>query len=200
MYDINGVFRFESTRDFVGIIGSRHPSNEEWNTAYHLARHTVKKGKIVVSGLANGIDTAAHRGALDEGGTTIAILNTPMKQSRIYPPENVDLAAEIIKTGCLIHPYQTTDQEADHLLGKEKGMNRFTKRLIERNILLAHLCPAIVTVGEAEIITGGTKWAMNYGKLFDKKVIRCDSKGRFDENPQFEQAKVWWEMELTLPC
>jgi hypothetical protein len=199
MFDVCGTYPFSSTEHFVGIIGSRNPSKEEWNTAYHLGKRAAEKGKIVVSGLAVGIDTAAHRGALDAGGITIAILNTPKKQASVYPPENRSLAEQIRNSGCLIHPYTTTDSEADRLNGKEKGLNRFSRRLIERDILLARLCPVIIAVKDEGRIEGGTKWAVNYGIRFQKDVLRCDTSGTFHSNPDVEHAKVWWDMELVLP-
>ncbi len=86
-----------STRcNWVAIVGSRNASYEELDLAYKLAYESAKQGKIITSGLAKGIDAAAHQGAIDAGGKTIAIVNTPSFQE-IYPKENRHLAEEIKK-------------------------------------------------------------------------------------------------------
>lgn len=84
----------------VAIVGSRHPSPYGQRIASHLAGGLVRAGYTVVSGLARGIDAAAHRGAIDAGGRTIAVLGTGVLN--IYPPEHADLAAEVIRHGALL--------------------------------------------------------------------------------------------------
>jgi DNA processing protein len=84
----------------VAIVGSRHPSPYGQRIASHLAGGLVRAGYTVVSGLARGIDAAAHRGAIDAGGRTIAVLGTGVLN--IYPPEHADLAAEVISHGALL--------------------------------------------------------------------------------------------------
>lgn len=181
---------------WVGIIGSRNASDNEKKKTREFAYHCAKAGYIVVSGLALGMDTEAHWGAIEAGGKTIAIVNTPLHQA-INPSSNRELANEIKKNGCIIHPYQTTDEEADALFGKEKGVSRYTKRLWERDVLLAHFCPKIVPTKESEeMITGGTRWAVNYGKIFEKEVLRLDGNGKLRKNVLVEEAKVWWAPEM----
>jgi hypothetical protein len=143
-----------------------------------------------VSGLAKGIDAAAHTGALFAGGMTIGIVNTPIQQN-IYPKENIPLSNRIKDSGCLIHPFDTLANES-----KENGLSHFSKRLLERDILLAHWCPMIISVSDNEIITGGTKWATGYGIKFGKVVYRCDSKMDYHINPKVEKSKIWWESEI----
>jgi len=84
----------------VAIVGSRHPSPYGKRVAAQLAGGLARAGYTVVSGLARGIDAAAHRGALDAGGRTIAVLGTGILT--IYPPEHVDLAAEVMASGAVI--------------------------------------------------------------------------------------------------
>jgi DNA processing protein len=84
----------------VAVVGSRHPSPYGKRIASQLAGGLVRAGYTVVSGLARGIDAAAHRGALDAGGRTIAVLGTGVLN--IYPPEHADLAAEVIGHGALL--------------------------------------------------------------------------------------------------
>ena len=153
--------------NWVAIIGSREASSKELETAYTYAKQMVTEGKIVVSGLAIGIDAFAHQGAIDAGGKTIAIVNTPVTQA-IYPEENMGLAEEIRKNGFILYPYGT---RANKKGKEEKGISHFTKRLIERDVLLARLCPTIVAVkDEDRPITGGTRYGVHYGKKFNQEV------------------------------
>ena len=77
----------------VSVVGSRAASAEDLKRARRLVRELVSRCVTVVSGLAAGIDTAAHQEAISEGGRTIAVLGTPLDQT--YPTSNVDLQREI---------------------------------------------------------------------------------------------------------
>ncbi len=71
------------------IIGSRKASSEALEATRDIARTLARRGVIIVSGLAVGIDTAAHKAAIEEGGRTIAVLGTPL--NHVYPRENIAL-------------------------------------------------------------------------------------------------------------
>lgn len=85
----------------VGIVGSRRCSTYGQNVALMLARDLASRGVCVVSGLARGIDGAAHRGALEASGRTVAVLGTGLDE--VYPRDHRKLAAEILeKSGALV--------------------------------------------------------------------------------------------------
>jgi DNA processing protein len=86
----------------VAIIGSRAASNVALETAERLAADLAARGIAVVSGLARGVDSAAHRGAL-RTGRTIAVLGSGL--DRIYPAEHVKLAEEIAASGLVLSEY-----------------------------------------------------------------------------------------------
>jgi DNA processing protein len=71
------------------VIGSRKASSEGLRAASDIARTLARRGVIIVSGLAEGIDTSAHKATIEEGGHTIAVLGTPL--DRVYPKENFQL-------------------------------------------------------------------------------------------------------------
>jgi len=71
------------------VIGSRKASSEALRAASDIARTLARRGVIIVSGLAEGIDTSAHKATIEEGGHTIAVLGTPL--DRVYPKENFQL-------------------------------------------------------------------------------------------------------------
>ena len=84
----------------IAIVGSRRSTPYGVRVAERLGASLARVGFTVVSGLARGIDTAAHRGALKAGGRTIAVLANGLES--IYPPENEGLAVEITASGALI--------------------------------------------------------------------------------------------------
>ncbi|MBI5742268.1 MAG: DNA-protecting protein DprA [Candidatus Niyogibacteria bacterium] len=84
-------------RPLVAIVGTRKATNYGLKVARELARELAARGVVVVSGLAFGIDAAAHRGALEASGTTLAILGSGVNQ--LYPTANADLARELMDRG-----------------------------------------------------------------------------------------------------
>jgi DNA processing protein len=84
----------------VAIVGSRHATHYGLTQAERLAAGLARAGFTIVSGLARGIDAAAHRGALSAGGRTLAVLGSGVLN--IYPPEHQELAAQVRGQGAII--------------------------------------------------------------------------------------------------
>jgi DNA processing protein len=85
----------------VGVIGSRMCSTYGENASEMLSRDLASRGISVISGLARGIDAAAHRGAIRGSGKTVAVMGTGI--DAVYPKENTGLVREILETGgCLV--------------------------------------------------------------------------------------------------
>jgi DNA processing protein len=87
----------------LAIVGSRNPTRGGQRNAYEFAKHLGKSGFCIVSGLAQGIDAAAHEGALDADALTVAFLGHGI--DRIYPAENRELAHRIASAGALCSEY-----------------------------------------------------------------------------------------------
>jgi DNA processing protein len=90
-------------RPAVAIVGARSCSDYGAHVARELARDLARAGVVVVSGLARGIDGCAHRGALDAGGETVAVLGCGI--DRDYPRAHAQLAAHVAGTGLIVAEY-----------------------------------------------------------------------------------------------
>ena len=87
----------------VAIVGSRRATAYGEEMARELARELGRRGLTIVSGLARGIDAAAHRGAIEAGARTVAVLGSGL--DRIYPPEHQGLAADVAVSGALLSEF-----------------------------------------------------------------------------------------------
>jgi DNA processing protein len=115
-------------RPQVAMVGARDASAPGLRLAHDIAGALSQKGWGVTSGLARGIDTAAHRGTLTAGGHTVAVLGGGI--DHIYPPENASLFDEIAHTGALVSEAPTgTAPTAAHFPRRNRiiaGLARFT--------------------------------------------------------------------------
>lgn len=127
----------------VAIVGTRHPEPRAAQLARALGRELAEAGWLVVSGGALGIDAEAHRGALEAGKPTVAVLGTPL--SNLYPPENRPLLHEIAESGCVLSEVLADDP-------------MYRARFIQRNRIIAALT-SITVVVQAPFASGALSTA-----------------------------------------
>ncbi len=87
----------------IGIVGSRNPTPGGADTAYQFASHLSRAGLTITSGMALGIDAQGHKGALDGGGKTVAVVGTGL--DRVYPAAHRELAHRIAAQGALVSEF-----------------------------------------------------------------------------------------------
>jgi DNA processing protein len=112
----------------AAIVGTREPSRSAANLAHRLGRELAARGLTVVSGLALGIDTAAHRGAT-ETGRTIAVLGSGIRY--IHPRENAELAEAITGCGAILsdlHP--NTPPRGQNLMARDRIISGLSRAVI----------------------------------------------------------------------
>jgi DNA processing protein len=100
------------SRTAVAIVGSRRASPGSLDIAYRLASDLARIGFTIVSGLARGCDGAAHRGALDASGTTVAVLGSG--PDVIYPPEHDALAEQVVRRGAIVSEFPSGTPPLPH--------------------------------------------------------------------------------------
>jgi DNA processing protein len=127
-----GPYGFD--RPGIAVVGSRRPTLYGLRVARALADDLARRGFCVISGLARGIDTAAHEGALAAGGPTVAVLGTGLDV--VYPPENGDLHRRIGEAGAVLSEFP---------LGRPPDRRAFPRR----NRIVSGLAVAVVVVESA---------------------------------------------------
>jgi len=124
----------------VSIVGSRKASPEGLSDTRRMTKILVEKEVVIVSGLAEGIDTAAHKTAIEAGGRTIAVLGTPLNET--YPPKNLKLQQEIMHHHLAISQFPI-------------GHNTTRKDFVIRNRTMALISDATIIVEALE--TSGSR-------------------------------------------
>jgi DNA processing protein len=120
----------------VAVVGSRRPTPYGEKITYQIASELARAGAVIVSGLAIGIDSVAHRAALDAGGKTVAVLAHGL--DRVYPYRHRGLAMEILaKGGALVSEYDV-------------GIPPLPHQFIDRNRIIAALSMGVVVTEAAE--------------------------------------------------
>lgn len=140
----------------IAIIGTREPSPYGYTIGKHYANRVVEKGCTVISGLAEGCDSAGHTGCLESNGITIAILPTPISRDKIYPKNNTALANNILENnGCLLSEYH-----------EFSTVSRYN--FVNRDRLQCGLADGTIVVETGE--KGGTMHAVNGTRKLGKPL------------------------------
>lgn len=132
---VRGAWREAIAQPCLAVVGSRRCSSYGVNAARSLARELAGNQLTIVSGLARGIDAAAHRGTLEANGRTIAVVGTGLETT--YPREHHKLAAEIAATGAILSEFPL-------------GTPPLPQNFPYRNRILSGLCFGVLIVEAAE--------------------------------------------------
>ena len=138
----------------VGIVGSRRPTEYGLNAAAEIGGALAESGAVIVSGLADGLDSAGHKAAVQNGSPTIGVLGVPI--DRTYPAANVGLRHKIEQNGCIISEYPPD--------GTSPGAIGF----LQRNRLIAALSSALLVVEARE--KSGTMSTVAHAERYGKPV------------------------------
>lgn len=157
----------------VAVVGTREPSIEGQARTKKLVRSLVEDDFTIVSGLAKGVDTIAHKTALENGGRTIAVIGTPL--SHAYPKDNADLQREIAKNFLVISQVPVLRYEA-----QDYRYNRLF--FPERNKTMSALTEATIIVEAGE--TSGTLIQARAALEQGRKLFILDS--------CFQNPKLSW--------
>jgi DNA processing protein len=129
----------ENRTTTVAIVGTRKPTMYGKEVAHTLSYDLAKKGVVIVSGLALGIDSVAHKAALEAGGTTIAVLANSV--DKIYPRTNQDLANKILASGgAILSEYEPPTEARNY-------------QFLARNRIVSGLSDAVIVI-EAAVRSG----------------------------------------------
>jgi DNA processing protein len=125
------------SRPGVAIVGTRRPSDAGMRRAQGIATHFARAGFPILSGLAEGIDTLAHRAAIAAGGTTTAVLGTPV--TAVYPPGNRDLQRRLARDFLIVSQVPIV-RYAHRAAGSSSQFFR------DRNATLAALAAGVIVI------------------------------------------------------
>ena len=142
----------------VAVVGTRTASTTGIQRAAKMSRLLSDQDVTVVSGLARGIDTAAHRAALKAGGRTISVLGTGI--TRCYPAENADLAEAIIASGALVSQFWPTSPPSRYTFPR-------------RNVVMSGMSQGTVVIEASS--TSGAKMQARLALEHGKKVFLIHS-------------------------
>ena len=142
----------------IAIVGSRRASHEGRALAADAASELVRRGFVVISGLAVGIDATAHEAAMHAGGRTIAVIGTSLDQA--YPRHHAELQARIAREHLVVSPF-------------EHGTPTARWHFPARNRIMARLARAMVLVEAGE--TSGTRHQVRECLALDRPVFVHDA-------------------------
>ena len=172
-----GLWDLVNTR-CVAVVGARKASDAGLERAALVAKHLVADHFTVVSGLARGVDTAAHTAAIDAGGYTIAVLGTPITEN--YPSENRQLQQRIADHHLVVSQVPIVRYAQQHFRGK-------THFFPERNITMSALTEATVIVEASD--TSGTLVQARHALKQKRKLFIMDN--------CFRQPSLQWPAKFV---
>lgn len=138
----------------VGVVGSRRPTRYGVEAAAHLGSALAKSGAVIVSGLADGLDSEGHKAAVANDAPTIAVQGVAI--DRVYPSTNKTLRAQIERRGVVVSEYAP---------GQSIGSNGF----LQRNRLIAALAQALLVVEARQ--KSGTMSTVHHAQRYGKPVF-----------------------------
>lgn len=192
----------------IAVVGCRQASFYGLQQAERISRELSLRGLCVVSGLARGIDTAAHKGTLSAGGATVAVLGSGLK--RIYPPENQELFETISKCGAIVSefPLETAPHKGNFprrnriISGLSVGVvvveaAKSSGSLITANLALSQNRDVFAVPGAAnsanskgtnKLIKEGAKLVENADDVIDElNIDECFLKSKTEESQLLEK-------------
>ena len=167
-------------KNIFTVIGTRNNSIISKDITERIVDYLVKNQSIIVSGLAKGIDTIAHKKVIDLNGRTIAVLGNGL--DTIYPAENRELAKSILKNGILLSEYSF-------------GIKAEGFRLVERDRIQSMLANDIVLIESS--IDGGSMHAIKWAKKLNKRIwcFNMNVSGNKDLIENYENTIVFSNIE-----
>lgn len=159
----------KSDEHAVAVVGTREPSQMGRNAARSIAEKLAEAGYTIVSGLARGIDTEAHLGALEGDGRTIAVLGTGFNEDVFYPKENLRLLDRIVENGFCISEFPPDS----------KGL---MYKMYRRNRIISILSRGVVIVEMSNRTHSGTLTQARYAQNQGRKVFVMDCIERVNRN------------------
>ena len=172
----------QSPASILGIIGTRQPSTEGLAAAHRIAYEEAEKGRVILSGLAYGCDTAAHHGALEATGRTVAVIATGL--DRAHPEAHQALQDQIIASGGLVLSEYPLTTPVD------------TYRLVARDRLQAALSAELLVIECG--VQSGTMHTVRFAERYHRPIFalppHTDHLPSLEGNRQLLQsgrAKPW---------
>ena len=154
---VRGEWHPDLWRGAMAIVGTRNPSPKAESITWRLAATMARDGRAVVSGLALGIDAAAHDGAMRAGGASLAVLGSGLLH--VYPPQNEDIAKRLRQSGALISEVRP-------------DLSTNAQRLVSRNRIISAMSSEVTIVESDE--DGGAMHAARFAREQARPIYACD--------------------------
>jgi len=202
---VKGILPVKGSIMFA-IVGTRNPSTYGLRMAEKFAEELSYYGIVIVSGMARGIDTAAHKGALKAGGTTVAVIGSGFKYC--YPRENTSLAKDIAKTGAVITEFPSDIPPEPQNFPRR---NRIVSGLSRGVLVTAHLAAdqgreafalpgrvdTLSSKGTNQLLKEGASLAESTEEVIDGLNLEIKKP---EKKPEIQQVSLSGEERSVLAC